>query len=60
MMSTPTLTAPKPGTRCDRCSAVYAVHITLPSGGELVLCRHHATKHRAALTQAGATLTEKS
>ena len=34
--------------RCDRCNAQALVRVVLPSG-ELLFCRHHYTKHAAAL-----------
>ncbi len=42
--------------RCDRCSAAAKVRATLPSGGELLFCRHHFTEHEARLAQLGATV----
>lgn len=34
--------------RCDRCGAQALVRVVLPSG-ELLFCRHHYTRHAAAL-----------
>lgn len=44
--------------RCDRCSAAAKVRAVLPSGGELLFCRHHYHDSQAPLIQAGATVTE--
>ena len=49
--------APVPFTRmdrCDRCGAAALVRVTLPSGGELEFCSHHARKHAARLLEIGA------
>ena len=44
---------PTIGERCDSCSAEAHVLVLLNDGGQLVFCRHHANKHRAALTPIG-------
>lgn len=44
--------------RCDACPAAATTIIVLPSGGELLMCSHHATKHRDVLSQQGATLSQ--
>ena len=31
--------------RCDRCGAAAKLSFTLPQGGELVFCGHHANRH---------------
>lgn len=41
---------------CDRCPAEGKALVVLPSAGELVLCGHHATKHREALEAHGAAI----
>ncbi|NMN99939.1 hypothetical protein HH308_01770 [Gordonia sp. TBRC 11910] len=46
--------------RCDRCSAAAKVRATLPSGGELLFCRHHFTEHEARLAQLGATVDQSA
>ena len=38
----PALTA---SDRCDRCGAQAFVRVTLPTGGTLIFCGHHAKKH---------------
>jgi hypothetical protein len=43
--------------RCDRCSAGALVRVTLPTGGELQFCGHHARKHAAKLLEIGAGLS---
>jgi len=55
---TATLTSPAitRADRCDRCSAAARVRATLPSGGELLFCQHHAKKHEAKLAELAAVL----
>lgn len=40
--------------RCDSCGAQAYVRATMPAGGVLLFCAHHATKHREKLTCLGA------
>ena len=35
--------------RCDRCGAQAFVRVTLPTGGTLIFCGHHAKKHEEKL-----------
>ncbi len=42
--------------RCDRCSAAAKVRATLPSGGELLFCRHHANQHEDRLRELDAVI----
>lgn len=42
--------------RCDRCSAAAQVRATLPSGGELLFCRHHANQHEDRLRELEAVI----
>jgi hypothetical protein len=57
-MTTSTLVAPLTRLdRCDRCSAAALVRITLPQGGELQFCGHHARKHADRLVEIGAGFT---
>jgi hypothetical protein len=42
----PALTA---ADRCDRCGAQGYVRVTLPTGGTLIFCGHHAKKHEEKL-----------
>ena len=37
--------------RCDRCGAQAYLRVTLPSGGELLFCAHHAKAHSDKLQQ---------
>jgi hypothetical protein len=43
--------------RCDRCNAAAMLRATLPSGGELQFCSHHARTHGPRLLEIGADLT---
>ena len=52
LISTP-LTA---ADRCDRCGAAARVRVTLPSGGELLFCRHHGNEHEDRLRELDATI----
>ncbi|MBA0044896.1 hypothetical protein [Mycobacterium sp. NPDC050853] len=53
-----TLTSPEltKADRCDRCGAAARVRATLPSGAELLFCRHHANEHSDRLTAMSAVL----
>lgn len=53
-----TLTSPEltRADRCDRCGAAARIRATLPSGAELLFCRHHANEHQAKLTELSAVL----
>lgn len=44
---------------CDACSARAAYDVKLPSGGELLLCAHHARRHMDALTVQDAVLLQR-
>lgn len=35
--------------RCDRCGAQAYVKVTLPTGGTLIFCGHHAKQHEEKL-----------
>ena len=35
--------------RCDRCGAQAYVRVTLPTGGTLIFCGHHAKQHEENL-----------
>jgi ribosomal protein S14 len=52
---TATLSADRPelttADRCDRCGAQAYVRAILPSGGELLFCRHHARAHAERLRE---------
>ncbi|MGV0627285.1 DUF7455 domain-containing protein [Mycolicibacter minnesotensis] len=55
---TATLTSPEltRADRCDRCGAAAQVRATLPSGAELLFCRHHANEHEAKLIELAAVI----
>lgn len=36
---------PEMADQCDRCLAAAKLAFTLPTGGELVFCGHHANRH---------------
>lgn len=42
--------------RCDRCGAAAQLRATLPSGGELLFCGHHAREHGPKLLELRAGL----
>jgi hypothetical protein len=42
--------------RCDRCGAQAYVRATLPSGGELLFCAHHAREHEERLRDMAAVI----
>jgi len=46
MTAGPALTA---ADRCDRCGAQAYVRVTLPTGGTLIFCAHHAKQHEDKL-----------
>lgn len=37
--------------RCDRCGAQAYLRMTMPSGGELLFCAHHAKAHQDKIQQ---------
>ena len=53
LLTDTTLTA---ADRCDRCGAGARVRAVLPSGGELLFCRHHGNEHEARLLEMNATI----
>jgi len=46
--------------RCDRCGAQAYVRATLPSGGELLFCAHHARMHENRLRELAATIYDET
>ncbi len=61
---TPTLSPPPSteaipvaGERCDRCSAAAKLRVTLPGGGDLLFCGHHANKYAEELVRVAAGVT---
>ncbi|MGB3773238.1 MAG: hypothetical protein WBF79_17875 [Rhodococcus sp. (in: high G+C Gram-positive bacteria)] len=57
LLTDTTLTA---ADRCDRCGAGARVRAVLPTGGELLFCRHHANEHEARLIEMNATIVADS
>ena len=45
-MSTSVMDALTAADRCDRCGAQAYLRVTMPSGGELLFCAHHARAHQ--------------
>jgi hypothetical protein len=43
--------------RCDRCCAPAKIRALLRTGGELLLCGHHAREHGPRLHDMGAVLS---
>lgn len=46
--------------RCDRCGAQAYLRVTLPSGGELLFCAHHARAHEDKLKQVALRIHDES
>lgn len=46
--------------RCDRCGAQAYMRVTLPSGGELLFCAHHARAHEDKLKQVALKLQDET
>ncbi len=45
--------------RCDACGARAWVRATMPSGGQLYFCGHHANEHLPSLVGAGAQILDE-
>ena len=45
--------------RCDACCARAWVRATMPSGGQLYFCGHHANEHLPSLVGAGAQILDE-
>lgn len=56
-MNAQTSTPSDGNDRCDRCCATAVERVTLPSGGELLFCGHHARKYKLALELKAAVVT---
>ncbi|NLG54589.1 MAG: hypothetical protein GX542_02905 [Rhodococcus sp.] len=56
-LTSPQLTA---ADRCDRCGAGARVRATLPAGGELLFCGHHAKEHTDRLREQGAIISSEA
>lgn len=46
--------------RCDRCGAQAYLRVTLPSGGELLFCAHHARAHEDKLKQVALNIQDET
>ncbi len=46
--------------RCDRCGAQAYMRVTMPSGGELLFCAHHARAHEDKLKQVALKLQDET
>jgi len=46
--------------RCDRCGAQAYLRVTLPSGGELLFCAHHARAHQDKLKQVALNIHDET
>lgn len=56
VLNEPQLTA---ANRCDACGARAWVRATMPSGGQLYFCGHHANEHLPSLVGAGAQILDE-
>ena len=45
--------------RCDKCGAEAKAHALMPSGYELLFCRHHSDEFSPRLALQGAAFTHK-
>ena len=60
MTATATPTHLTVADRCDRCGARAYVRVTLPGGGELLFCAHHAREHGDKLRQIAANVIDET
>lgn len=57
IVGTPATPAPLTATdRCDRCAAAAQLRAVLPSGFELLFCRHHFNEFGSGLREQGAAV----
>lgn len=56
VLNEPQLTA---ANRCDTCGARAWVRATMPSGGQLYFCGHHANEHLPSLVGGGAQILDE-
>ena len=56
VLDEPQLTA---ANRCDACGARAWVRATMPSGGQLYFCGHHANEHLPSLVGVGAQILDE-
>ena len=59
-MSLPLLEALTVADRCDRCGAQAYLRVTMPSGGELLFCAHHARAHQDKLQQVALKIQDET
>ena len=59
-MSTTVMEALNASDRCDRCGAQAYVRATLPGGGELLFCAHHARAHSDKLKQVALNIQDET
>ena len=59
-MSTTVMEALSASDRCDRCGAQAYVRATLPGGGELLFCGHHARAHSDKLKQVALKIQDET
>ena len=46
--------------RCDRCGAQAYLRVELQSGGELLICAHHAREHGDKLRQVAVSVVDET
>lgn len=46
--------------RCDRCGAQAYLRMTMPSGGELLFCAHHARAHQDKIQQVATSIHDET
>ena len=59
-MSTSVMDALTAADRCDRCGAQAYLRVTMPSGGELLFCAHHARAHQDKLQQVALKIKDET
>ena len=59
-MSTSVMDALTAADRCDRCGAQAYLRVTMPSGGELLFCAHHARAHQDKLQQVALKIQDET
>ena len=59
-MSTSVIDALTAADRCDRCGAQAYLRVTMPSGGELLFCAHHARAHQDKLQQVALKIQDET
>ena len=59
-MSTSVMDSLTAADRCDRCGAQAYLRVTMPSGGELLFCAHHARAHQDKLQQVALKIQDET